>query len=206
MVRSYRTTTDTIGSLYVYVPLLNTPFIVTAIPTTQAQTTATTTQPPTTQDTTAQAETTTATTTEPQTQTTETTTSTTRQTKKPPSPPPHRPKHKGSSSDDEVKNVTITKTTQDSTPALYVSWIPVNDSHATYTVCYSQSSGSDTESDPPSDATCVEGLTGTSTTLSALNRGTTYDIWVAAVSSDGKVQYFEVMQGTTNSGMLHVSK
>ena len=76
----------------------------------------------------------------------------------------------------------------------------MNDSDATYKVCYSQSSGSDTESDPPSDATCVEGLKGTSTTLSALNRGTTYDIWVAAVSSDGTVQYFEVMQGTTNSG------
>ena len=43
---------------------------------------------------------------------------------------------------------------------------------------------------PPSNANCdISGITGTSTTLNPLSRGTTYYIWVAAVSSGGQGPY-----------------
>ena len=88
----------------------------------------------------------------------------------------------------KVQGVTVTRTVQGSSPALRVSWSAVNGSGITYTVCYSTTSG--TQSGPPSNANCsTSGITGTSTTLGPLSRGTTYYIWVAAVSSGGRGQY-----------------
>ena len=71
-------------------------------------------------------------------------------------------------------------------PTLTISWTPITDFDydISYTVWYSTSSGTTTE--PPSGALNVSGITGTSTTLSGLAHGTTYYIWVAAISSVGE--------------------
>ena len=90
----------------------------------------------------------------------------------------------------KVQGVTVTTSVQDSSPALRVSWSTVNGSDITYTVSYSTTSG--TQSDPPSKANCgTSGITGTSTTLAPLSRGTTYYIWVGAVSLSGRGPYSE---------------
>ena len=101
----------------------------------------------------------------------------------------------------KVQGVTVDRTVQGSSPALRVSWSAVSGSGITYTVCYSTTSG--TQHDPPSNANCgVSGITGTSTTLGPLSRGTTYYIWVAAVSSSGRGPYSDRRQSTTYNGML----
>ena len=82
-----------------------------------------------------------------------------------------------------------------------MSWSAVNGSGITYTVCYSITSG--TQSDPPSNANCdTSGITGTSTTLGPLSRGTTYYIWVAAVSSGGQGPYSDRRQSITYNGIV----
>ena len=106
----------------------------------------------------------------------------------PPSPP------------SKVQGVTVTRTVQGSSSALRVSWSAVSGSGITYTVCYSTTRG--TQSGPPSDANCdTSGITGTSTTLGPLSRGTTYYIWVRAVSSDGQGPYSDRRQSITYNGM-----
>ena len=103
----------------------------------------------------------------------------------------------------KVQSVTVTRTSQGSHPsvtvALSVSWSAVSGSGITYTVCYSATNG--TQSDPPPGANCgTSGITGTSTTLGSLSIGTTYYIWVAAVSSDGRGPYSDRQQETTYQG------
>ena len=100
----------------------------------------------------------------------------------------------------KVQDVTVTKTVQGSSPALRVSWNAVSGSGITYTVCYSTARG--TQSDPPSNANCrTSGITGTSTTLGPLSRGTTYYIWVAAMSSGGQGPYSDRRESITYNGM-----
>ena len=79
-----------------------------------------------------------------------------------------------------------------------VSWTTVPGSGITYTVWYSTSSGTKTE--PPSGASIVEGITGTSTNLSGLEKGIRYYIWVAAVSPNGQGPYSERVSETTYTG------
>ena len=103
----------------------------------------------------------------------------------------------------KVQGVTVTRTSQGSHPSvtvsLSVSWSAVSGSGITYTVCYSTTLG--TKSDPPSDANCdASGISRTSTTLGPLIIGTTYYIWVAAVSSDGQGPYSDREQETTYRG------
>ena len=101
----------------------------------------------------------------------------------------------------KVHGVTVTRTVQGSSPALRVSWSAVSGSGITYTVCYSTTSG--TQSDPPSGASCdASGITRTTTTLGPLSRGTTYYIWVAAVSSGGRGPYSDREQARTHNGKL----
>ena len=113
----------------------------------------------------------------------------------------------------KVQDVTVTKhfstSLNDGTVVqefLRVSWSAVSGSDITYTVCYSTTSG--TQSDPPSGANCgTSGITGTSTTLGSLSRGTTYYIWVAAVSSDGRGPYSDRQQERIYQGeQSHVRK
>ena len=114
----------------------------------------------------------------------------------PPTPTPNTPAPMPLS---KVQGVTVSKTVQGSSSALSVSWSAVSGSGTTYIVCYSTTSG--TQSDPPSGANCdTSGITGTSTTLGPLSRGTTYYIWVAAVSSGGRGPYSVRRQGKTYQG------
>ena len=64
--------------------------------------------------------------------------------------------------------------------SLTVSWTAVTDpmNNILYVVRYSTKSG--TETGPPSDAMKRSGITATSTTLTGLQSGTTYYVWVAA--------------------------
>ena len=104
----------------------------------------------------------------------------------------------------KVEGVRVTRTVQGSSPALRVSWSAVSGSGITYTVCYSTTSG--TQSDPPSGADCsTSQITGTSTTLGPLNIGTTYYIWVAAVSSDERGAYSARQQARTHNGKFQTS-
>ena len=99
----------------------------------------------------------------------------------------------------KIQGVVVSRTVQGSSPALRVSWSAVSGSGITYTVCYSTTSG--TQSDPPSNANCgTSGITGTSTTLGSLSRGTTYYFWVAAVSSGGRGPYSDRRHSITYNG------
>ena len=67
---------------------------------------------------------------------------------------------------------------------------------------YSTNSG--TTAEPPSGALNVSGITGTSTTLSGLAQGTTYYIWVSAVSSGVPGTYSMRISETTYSGNVTI--
>ena len=86
--------------------------------------------------------------------------------------------------------------------SLKISWIAVPGSGITYNVWYSTCCGTTTE--PPSGALNVSGITGTSTTLSGLAEGTTYYIWVSAVSSGVSETYSMRMSETTYSGNVTI--
>ena len=62
--------------------------------------------------------------------------------------------------------------------SLNVSWTVVTGTAIGYVVRYSTDRG--TETDPLSDAMKRSGITATSTTLTGLQSGTTYYVWVAA--------------------------
>ena len=100
-----------------------------------------------------------------------------------------------------VHDVNAIKGVSDGSPSLKVSWTAVPGSGITYTVWYSTSSGAITE--PPSGASTVEGITGTSTTLSVLEQDTRYYIWVAAVSS-GRGPYSIRVSQTTYTGIFAI--
>ena len=102
----------------------------------------------------------------------------------------------------QVQGVTISRGVSNGSPSLIVSWTAVSGSGITYsyTVRYSTSSGTTTE--PPSGASTVKGITGTSTKLSELEQGTMYYIWVAAVSSDGAGPYSTRVSESTFEGIF----
>ena len=62
-----------------------------------------------------------------------------------------------------------------------VSWTAVTGTDSMYAIGYvvRYSTDSGTETDPPSDAMKRSGITDTSTTLTGLQSGTTYYVWVA---------------------------
>ena len=97
----------------------------------------------------------------------------------------------------QVQGVNVTRGTSIGYPTLTVQWTAVSGTGITYTVRYSKINGTTTE--PPSGASTMSGITGTSTTLSGLKQGTSYYIWVAAVSSGGQGPYsIRVSQITYN--------
>ena len=55
---------------------------------------------------------------------------------------------------------------------------------------------------PPEGALEVTGISGTSTILTALERGTTYYIWVMGVSEGGEGPHSDNMRGVTYDGKL----
>ena len=97
----------------------------------------------------------------------------------------------------------VAKDVQSSFRALIVSWSAVSGSNVTYTVCYSTTSG--TQSDPPSGANCgTSGITGTSITLGSLSEGTTYYIWVRAESSGAQGPYSDRVHRNTCNGRWYI--
>ena len=102
----------------------------------------------------------------------------------------------------QVQGIIVTSGVSDGSPSLEVSWTAVSDeSGITYTVWYSTSSVTITES--PSEASTVEGITGTSIKLSGLEEYTEYYIWVAAVSTDAQGSYSARVSQTTNKGIIY---
>ena len=64
-----------------------------------------------------------------------------------------------------------------------------------YTVKYSTQPGE--VNTPPEGALEVKGISGTSTILTALERGTTYYIWVVGMSEGGEEPHSDRMSGVT---------
>ena len=70
---------------------------------------------------------------------------------------------------------------------LTVTWHALVSGAVNYTVKYSTQPGE--VNTPPEGAFEVTGISGTSTILTALERGTTYYIWVVGVSEGGEEQH-----------------
>ena len=66
--------------------------------------------------------------------------------------------------------------------SLTVSWTAVTGTDPKYAIGYVVRYSTDrgTETEPPSDAMMRSGIRATSTTLTGLQSGTTYNVWVAA--------------------------
>ena len=69
-----------------------------------------------------------------------------------------------------------------------------------YTVKYSAQPGE--VNTPPDMVSQVKGISGTSTILTALERGTTYYIWVVGVSEGGEGPHSDRMSGATYDSEL----
>ena len=84
-----------------------------------------------------------------------------------------------------------------------MSWNAVSGGNITYTVCYSRKLS--TQPVRWSFGNCgTSGITGTSTTLGPLSGGTTYYIWVRAVSSGGQGPDSNLVQQNACNGKLHL--
>ena len=98
-----------------------------------------------------------------------------------------------------IRYVYVSKTVQNSSPALRVSWTPIRIQGIGYLITYSTSNG--TQSTPPNTNLnwhhIPSGITSTTATLGALDRGTSYFIWVAPVLSGIQGQYSSRVQQTT---------
>ena len=72
-----------------------------------------------------------------------------------------------------------------------------DDSNITYTVWYSTN-----DKNPPSNTSHKTDITGSSTILSRLEKGTMYFIWVAAVSSEKQGPNSTIGSQTTYNGII----
>ena len=95
----------------------------------------------------------------------------------------------------KVAGVRVTPGVQNTSPTLTVVWQALAGGSVTYTVKYSTQPGE--VNTPPEEALEVRGISGTSTTLTALQRGTTYYIWVVGVSEEGEGPHSDRMSGVT---------
>ena len=96
--------------------------------------------------------------------------------------------------------VRVTPSVQNTSSALTVEWQAPAGGAANYTVKYSTQQGE--VNTPPEGALKVKGISGTSTILTALERGTTYYIWVVGVSEGGEEPHSDRMSGVTYDGEL----
>ena len=100
----------------------------------------------------------------------------------------------------KVLGVRVTPSVKDTSPTLTVTWHPLAERAVTYTVRYSTQPG---EVNTPSEGALeVMGISGTSTILTALKRGTTYYIWVVGVSKRGEGPHSDRMRGMTYDSEL----
>ena len=80
--------------------------------------------------------------------------------------------------------VHITPSVENTSLTLSVTWQALAIGSVTYTVKYSTQPGE--VNTPPAGALEMTGISGTSTILTALERGTTYYIWVVGMSGEGE--------------------
>ena len=95
----------------------------------------------------------------------------------------------------KVVDIRVTPSVQNTSPTLKVAWQALAGGAVTYTVKYSNQSGQ--VNTPPEGALEVKGISGTSTILTALERGTTYYIWVVGVSEGGEGPHSDRSRGVT---------
>ena len=93
----------------------------------------------------------------------------------------------------QVKNVCVN--VQDSSPTLKVDWQAIARPNVSYTVKYSDQEG-EMNTPPVVDVKDVV-VTGTSAKLTGLQRGTTYYIWVVAVSNGVEGPHSDRIEATT---------
>ena len=97
--------------------------------------------------------------------------------------------------------VWITPGGQNTSPTLTVMWRLFASEAVTYTVKYSTQPGE--VNTPPEGALEVTEISGTSTILTSLKRGTTYYIWVVAVPEEGEGLYSDRTSEVTFDSELH---
>ena len=95
----------------------------------------------------------------------------------------------------KVMSVRVTPSVEDALPTLSVTWQALASGVVTYTVKYSTQP--EEVNTPPEGALEVMGVSGTSTILTALERGTTYYIWVVGVSKRGEGPHSDRKSGVT---------
>ena len=96
--------------------------------------------------------------------------------------------------------VRVTQSVQNASPTLTVTWQAVAGGAVNYTVKYSTQPGE--VNTPPEGALEVKGINSTSTILTALERGTTYYIWVVGMFHGGEGPRSNRMSGVTYDGKL----
>ena len=96
-------------------------------------------------------------------------------------------------------DVQVTPGVQNNSPTLKVAWRALASGAVTYTVKYSTQSDENT---PPEGALEMTGISGTSTILTALEKGTTYYIWVVGVSGEGEGLHSDRKMGVTYDSEL----
>ena len=89
---------------------------------------------------------------------------------------------------------------QGTSPTLTVTWHAVAEEAVTYTVKYSTQPGE--VNTPAEEALEVAEIGGTSTILTALERGTTYYIWVLRVSEGREGPHSDRIRGVTYDSEL----
>ena len=100
----------------------------------------------------------------------------------------------------KVAGVQIAPSVEDFSPTMTVMWQALASGAVTYTVKYSTQPGE--VNAPPEEALEVIGISGTSIILTALERGTTYYIWVVGVSKQGEGPHSDRMSGVTYDSEL----
>ena len=98
----------------------------------------------------------------------------------------------------KVVDVRVTPSVQNTSPILTVTWQAWG--AVNYTVKYSTQPGE--MNAPPEGALEVKGIRDSSTILTALERGTTYYIWVVGVSEGGEGPHSDRMSGVTYDSEL----
>ena len=101
----------------------------------------------------------------------------------------------------KVTGVSVTPDVQNASPTLTVEWQAPAGGAVTYTVKYSTQPGQ--VNTPPEGALEMRKISDTSTTLTALERGTTYYIWVVGVSEGGEGPHSDRMSVVTYDSELH---
>ena len=96
--------------------------------------------------------------------------------------------------------VRVTPSVRNTSATLTVSWEAVAGGAVRFTVKFSTQPGE--VNTPPEEALEVKGISSKSIVLTALERGTTYYIWVVGVSEGGEGPHSDRMSGVTYDSEL----